>query len=104
MATANCSTCGGGINTESSPTGKCVRCLEAEARQIPLAVTAPKAAPPPAPPPEPVGAVPAAPLSVEREKTLGDDVAAGLAAEHLKAAADKGEHHGHAHKAHGKQK
>jgi hypothetical protein len=46
MAKANCSTCGGEINTESSPTGKCVRCVEAESRQVPLAVTTPKAAAP----------------------------------------------------------
>jgi hypothetical protein len=38
MAKANCSSCGGEINTESSPTGKCVRCLEAERRQVPLSL------------------------------------------------------------------
>jgi hypothetical protein len=53
MAKATCSVCGGGIDTESSPSGKCVRCSERAARKSPLAVTPPKA-PPPAP-------VPAAP-------------------------------------------
>jgi hypothetical protein len=48
MAKASCSVCGGGIDTESSPSGKCVRCSERAARKSPLAVTAPKA-PPPAP-------------------------------------------------------
>lgn len=33
MAHANCSVCNGEINTESSPSGKCVRCLEAEAQK-----------------------------------------------------------------------
>lgn len=36
MAHANCSVCNGEINTESSPLGKCVRCTEAEARQVAL--------------------------------------------------------------------
>lgn len=51
MAKASCSVCGGGIDTESSPSGMCVRCSERAARKSPLAITPPKAAPPPAPAP-----------------------------------------------------
>jgi hypothetical protein len=53
MAKANCSVCSGGIDTESSPSGMCVRCSERAARKHPLAVTTPKA---PAPVPTLPGA------------------------------------------------
>jgi hypothetical protein len=43
MAKTSCSVCGGGIDTESSPSGMCVRCSERAARKSPLAVTTPQA-------------------------------------------------------------
>jgi hypothetical protein len=85
MATANCSSCGGEINTKSSPSGKCVRCLEVERRQVPLSLPDTPVAPPATEPP--------APSPVLAQEAFAEPAVEGAHGEHVEddQAAVKGE-------------